>query len=137
MVQDQRQSTPRNHQSLPGQQHEDRLHSPRREKEFGFAASEIGAKSIRSGAAMALFLSDVPVAKIMILGRWVSDAFLDYIRPQVLEWTSDMSLSMANVEHFLDIADPSTTSNTDPKQRTKLNNINGSTFLLPRFNLHH
>jgi hypothetical protein len=37
--------------------------------EFGFSATEIGAKSIRSGAAMALFLSDVPVAKIMILGR--------------------------------------------------------------------
>jgi hypothetical protein len=105
--------------------------------EFGFGASEIGAKSIRSGAAMALFLSDVPVAKIMILGRWMSDAFLDYIRPQVLEWTSDMSLSMTNVEHFLDVSDAATTNPADPKTRNKRNNINGSTFLLPRFHLHH
>ena len=52
---------------------------------FGFHPHEIGNRSIRPGAAMALFLSDHSPAKIMILGRWKSDAFLDYIRPQVLE----------------------------------------------------
>ena len=52
---------------------------------FGYDAADIGTRSIRSGAAMGLFLMNHPVAKIMIIGRWPSDAFLDYIRPQVLE----------------------------------------------------
>jgi hypothetical protein len=49
---------------------------------FGFDATEIGTKSLRSGAAMALFLMDYSTAGNMILGRWSSDAFLVYIRPQ-------------------------------------------------------
>jgi hypothetical protein len=48
---------------------------------FGYNASEIGTRSIRSGAAMGLFLMNHTIAKIMILGRCSSDAFLDYIRP--------------------------------------------------------
>ena len=32
-----------------------------------------------------------PVAKIMILGKWYSEAFLDYIHPQVLEWKNQLS----------------------------------------------
>ena len=36
---------------------------------FRFTASEIGTRSIRSGAAMSLFLANHSVAKIMILGR--------------------------------------------------------------------
>ena len=39
-------------------------------------ASDIGTRSIRSGAAMGLFLMNHPVAKIMILGCWSSDACL-------------------------------------------------------------
>ena len=55
---------------------------------FGYSAADIGTKSIRSGAAMSIFLMNYPVHKIMILGRWSSDAFLVYICPQVLEWTN-------------------------------------------------
>jgi hypothetical protein len=61
---------------------------------FGYGAIDIGTRSIRSGAAMGLFLMNHPVATIMILGRWSSDAFLVYIRPQVLEWTNRMSCDM-------------------------------------------
>jgi hypothetical protein len=61
---------------------------------FGYKSSEVGTHSIRSGAAMALFLAHESVLKIMILGRWSSDAFLVYIRAQVLEWTTGMSKSM-------------------------------------------
>jgi hypothetical protein len=63
---------------------------------FWFAAHEIGNKSLRSGAAMALFLANHFTAKIMLLlgGRCLSDAFLAYIHPQVLEWTNNMSLDM-------------------------------------------
>lgn len=71
---------------------------------FGFGPSDIGTRSIRSGAAMALFLMDHSVEKIKILGRWSSDAFLVYIRPQVLEWTSIMASDMAKVTNFIDLA---------------------------------
>lgn len=42
-------------------------------------------------AAMALFLKDHSIEKITILERWYSDAFMGYIRPQVLEWTNIMA----------------------------------------------
>jgi hypothetical protein len=42
--------------------------------------------------------------KIMMLGRWKSTAFLDYIRPQVLEWAGDTAKTMANTISFLDIS---------------------------------
>jgi hypothetical protein len=41
--------------------------------------SEIGTHSIRSGAAMAMFLSNCSVCLIMMIDRWSSDAFLRYI----------------------------------------------------------
>jgi hypothetical protein len=105
--------------------------------EFGFGPDDIGAKSIRSGAAMALFLKGVGTPMIMILGRWVSESFMDYIRPQVLEWTSDLSLQMASVDHFTDLGvarQPTPNTTTDNLQSQQ---INGATFLLPQFHLHH
>ena len=77
------------------------------ENKYGISTSEIGTRSIRSGAAMALALqggnSD---KKIMMLGRWKSAAFLDYIRPQVLEWAGDMASEMAKTISFLDVGEP-------------------------------
>jgi hypothetical protein len=70
---------------------------------FGFHPNEVGNRSLRSGAAMALFLKDHSTAKIMFLGRWSSDAFLVYIRPQVLEWTNNMSRDMISFDSFLDV----------------------------------
>jgi hypothetical protein len=108
---------------------------------FGFEPHEIGNKSIRSGAAMALFLADVPTAKIMILGRWSSDAFLVYIRPQVLEWTSDMSRDMTRLDSFLDVGVGANRTRVDPAdsrtKTSKLHSINGSFIVLPRFHLRH
>ena len=70
---------------------------------FGFDAIDIGTKSIRSGAAMGLFLMNIPVQKIKMMGRWSSDAFLVYIRPQVLEWTNDLSRNMIQINSFTDV----------------------------------
>lgn len=67
---------------------------------LGYAASDIGSHSIRSGAAMALFLSKNSVASIMKTGRWSSNAFLDYIRPQVNEWSDDLAASMVRIHDF-------------------------------------
>jgi len=72
-------------------------------KHYGFEPHELGTRSIRSGAAMALLIMDHSTEKIKILGRWSSDAFLVYIRPQVLEWTNIMAEDMARVGHITDL----------------------------------
>ena len=85
---------------------------------FGYSAREIGTRSIRSGAAMSLFLANHSVAKIMILGRWSSDAFLVYLRPQVMEWTNQMSGDMIAHDSFFDAS--SRGNPTQPDEGTGL-----------------
>jgi hypothetical protein len=91
---------------ITGEELRESLRSTCREKggaeTFGYSAGEIGTRSIRSGAAMSLFLANHSVAKIMILGRWSSDAFLVYLRPQVMEWTNQMSGDMIAHDSFFD-----------------------------------
>ena len=129
------------------------------EKAAGYRPEEIGTHSIRAGAAMALFLADHSTYKIMILGRWSSTAFLAYIRPQVMEWTSGMSLAMTQNNHFFHAPDAHSSaplrSNdlNDPydphipgdlraltSTQNALSSFNGpsvSSFLFPRLNLFH
>ena len=70
---------------------------------FGIHPHSLGTRSIRSGAAMALFLNNHSADKIQLLGRWRSNAFLRYIRPQALEWTDAMARDMAQTREFLDL----------------------------------
>ena len=84
-------------------------------KTFGFDAADIGTKSLRSGAAMSLFLMNHSVDKIMMLGRWSSAAFLVYIRPQVLEWTNNMSSDMIHNNSFFDATESLRTKAKAPK----------------------
>ena len=93
-------------------------------KTFGYNASDLGTRSIRSRAAMGLFLANTPVARIMMLGRWKSEAFLVYIRPQVLEWTHSMSTNMITHDTFLDAAASRKTQPSDPLTRRRLFNGN-------------
>eukprot|EP00957_Ditylum_brightwellii_P207179 15351855-Ditylum_brightwellii.AAC.1 len=55
------------------------------EDKLGFKAEDVGTHSIRSGAAISMFLDNVTVFLIILVGRWSSDAFLKYIRKQ-LQW---------------------------------------------------
>jgi hypothetical protein len=66
---------------------------------------------------MSLFLANHSVAKIMILGRWSSDAFLVYLRPQVLEWTNNMSADMLSNNSFFDATDAHRALSSDPRTR--------------------
>jgi len=61
---------------------------------------------------MAMYLAHVPVFMIMLLGRWSSNAFLDYIRKQVKEFSNGISSKMIQHEHFFTI--PSSSSE-DPR----------------------
>ena len=109
------------------------------EEVFGYSAPSIGTKSLRSGAAMGLFLMNHPVHKIMILGRWSSDAFLVYIRPQVLEWTNNMSADMIQFNSFTDITTTQRVPPTDPRTRQPRFNADRSlTFTtMLEMHLHH
>ena len=64
------------------------------------APNEIGTHSIRSGAAMAMYLGNVPVFAIMMIGRWSSDAFMKYICKQIEEFTYDVSTKMLTMQQF-------------------------------------
>ena len=70
---------------------------------LGCHPSEFGSHSIRSGAAMAMCLNDVPTYTIMLVGRWSSDAFLKCIRRQVQEFTSGVSTRMIQRGSFFNV----------------------------------
>jgi hypothetical protein len=76
---------------------------------LGFHPKDIGLHSAGSGAAMAMYLSGVPVYTIMLLGRWSSDTFLWYIRKQVKEFRKGVSKKMLISKKFFTI--PSTSNN--------------------------
>ena len=90
------------------------------EEKYGMRPEELGTRSIRSGAAMALAVqggqSD---SKIMALGRWKSNAFLNYIRPQTLEWAGSTSVEMTKASTFLDLSGVAEDSGT-PDQTNKM-----------------
>ena len=72
---------------------------------LGFESKDVGCHSIRSGAAMALYLGHVPVLTIMIIGRWKSDAFLRYIRKQVALFSENLTDRMLTVDSFFTTPD--------------------------------
>ena len=81
-----------------------------------------------------------PVHKIMILGRWSSDAVLVYIRPQVLEWTNQMSSDMIHFDSFLDVTDPRRAQPSDPRTRQRLFNagkLDNHPVKMIEMHLHH
>lgn len=88
------------------------------EDKLGFKASEVGTHSIRSGAAMAMYLGECPVYTIMMIGRWSSDAFLLYIRNQVEQFSHNVSKRMLKFQFYRHIPDQKPTiSHLDPRQR--------------------
>jgi hypothetical protein len=103
------------------------------ENRYGIRTSELGTRSIRSGAAMALAIqSDTSDKKIMMLGRWKSTAFLNYIRPQVLEWTSDAAQQMAKTKSFLDVGNDHREAKTEsPHLPNRLTGEEIPSFTLP------
>ena len=85
---------------------------------------------------MSLFLMDHHPHKIMILGRWSSEAFLVYIRPQVLEWTNNMSHDMIRFDSFTDITRTSDTAGNASWLAPQAFNGSGS-ILVPKLHLLH
>jgi len=91
---------------------------------LGFEPDEIGTHSLRSGAAMEMYLAGVPVYTIMLIGRWSSDALLRYIRRQVEQFAKDVAQKMLTHRSFRTIPDiaPRVMSNEDPRQHNHRDN---------------
>ena len=85
------------------------------EYKLGFKPEDIGTHSNRCAAAMAMFMDDTPVYMIMLMGWWSSDAFLKYVRRQVLYFSKGVSIPMIRndilftiPEHLSNQEDPRT-----------------------------
>ena len=83
------------------------------EHRLGITKDQIGTHSIRSGAAMAMYLGECAVFTIMLIGRWSSDAFLRYIRKQVMEFSQNVATKMIKYQRI---------PRDDPRQRNNPNN---------------
>ena len=70
------------------------------ENQLGFSKDEVGLHDIRSGGAMAMFLSGVSEIIIQRVDRWESFVFLDYVRKQVENFTNGVSTKMLKDEKF-------------------------------------
>ena len=70
---------------------------------LGFKPKDCGTHSIRSAAAMAMHMAGVPVYTIMLIGRWSSDAFLVYLRTQVMQFTQCISIRMTEHSNFYNV----------------------------------
>ena len=96
---------------------------------LGFSKLEVGLHSLRSGGAMAMFLSGTAVIVIMRVGRWSSEAFLEYIRDQVESFTVGVSKRMITCEEFynLNVNTPENTSTPEhePNDSAHTNNVDG------------
>lgn len=74
-------------------------------EKLGFDPDEIGCHSIRSGGAMALYLSNPNELIIMLIGRWKSNSFMKYIRKQVAMFSKNISKGMMQNRDFFTIPD--------------------------------
>ncbi len=77
-----------------------------REVKLGIKKDNVGTHSIRWGVAMLMYLGECPVFMIMItIGRWSSNAFLRYIRKQVMNFSQTVARRMLSCQNFRHIPD--------------------------------
>jgi hypothetical protein len=95
------------------------------EAKLGFKPEDVGTYSLRSGAAMAMYLAHVPVYTIMIVGRWSSNAFLRYIRKQVEMFSHNVSCRMLEHEHFFTTPDFTSRDTSEPDNFATTVNMGG------------
>jgi hypothetical protein len=67
---------------------------------LGIDRSEISARSLRAGGAMALVLAGVDLQLVQIMGRWKSDVMLRYLHRSALQ-TSTLAAKMLQHGEFI------------------------------------
>ena len=99
------------------------------EERLGYHHSEVGCHSIRSGAAMAMYLKRIPTFTIMLQGRWCSDAFLWYIQKQVKSFSQGVSAAMISDDTYSFYTIPDCLANqqdTDPRTPSNAQSLTSS-----------
>ncbi len=78
---------------------------------------------IRSGTAMAMYLGECAIYTNILIRRWSSDAFLQYIRKQVMEFSQNVARKMITYQNLCHIPDINRQlPSDDPRQRNNPNN---------------
>jgi hypothetical protein len=67
---------------------------------LGITPSDISARALRAGGAMALLRADVDPTIVQLMGRWKSDVMLRYLHRSTLD-TSDLSARMLTGGNFV------------------------------------
>ena len=70
---------------------------------LGFTSKDVETHSNRSGCAMMMYLAGTPIYTIMLIGKWLSDAFLRYIEKQIKEFTVGVIEKMLLCNTFYNI----------------------------------
>lgn len=69
--------------------------------DLGFLPTDVSARSLRAGGAMALLVSEVDTDVIQLLGRWRSDAMFRYLHLQAEPITRDFARRMFTADYSL------------------------------------
>ncbi len=85
------------------------------ESKLRIGVEEVGTHSIRSGAAMAMYLGGLPVYAIQLIGRWSSDSFMKYLRKQIEEFTLGISTKMLTMQVFRHVPSHALTNPQEPE----------------------
>ena len=92
---------------------------------LGFGPDRVGTHSIRASFAMMLKLKGHHPSTIMLQGRWSSDAFMKYIRPQIQQFSTGLSSVMVE-DDFFTIPESSFRSQADDPGTSKSGNLSAS-----------
>ena len=90
----------------------------RGQSRFGFSPNEIGNRSVRTGAAMSLFLTNHSLDKIMLLGRW-----------KVTELCDLFSIDIISFNNYFELF----ASTTQQKSKLKGNEIQRKDYYMPQY----
>jgi hypothetical protein len=105
---------------------------------LGISKQEMGTHSIRSRAAMAMYLGKCPMYTIILIGQWSSNAFLHYICKQFMQFSHNVLkkiLCFKNYQHVLNY-DHRIAAN-DPRVRNNPNNAETRRNNVKRYFINH
>ncbi len=92
------------------------------EVKLGFKKKNVGTHSIRLSAAMAMYLGECPVFMIMLIGCWLSNAFLRYSSKQAMDFSQNVGKKMLLCQNFRHIPDHTRVPTDDPRMWNHPNN---------------
>jgi hypothetical protein len=72
---------------------------------LGYGASDVSARSLRAGGAMALLCGRVDADTIRLVGRWQSDTMFRYLHAQALPIIRDLANTMVLHGNFVLLPD--------------------------------